>query len=406
MMYRQLLTKDIRLLLGTVCLISVSLFGCYGVLLNLFLLRLDYDATFIGLINGVGLLSWAIAAPLAGLAVNRTGHRNLMLIGLSTILLGSILLPSASMSEGSTRSIWLIGSYAITFTGLGVFFVNMYPFFMAAVAPNLRSRMFALSHAVFPIAGFAGSLVGGFLPDLLSNLPGLTHDSPTAYRYSLQLAALPLVPTLFLIGAITNVEPVRPSTQSGHFTKAPLIVISVMTLLGLLRPFGEGSIRTFFNVYMDAGLDVATAPIGVAFAISQLVAAPMALATPYISRHIGAGKTALIASAGITVVLVPFALIATPTAAICGLIMIALCASILQPSIGIYTMELVKPRFWSLMSGFMNAAWALGMGTTAFAGGIIIDSHGYQALFITMASISALSIIILMCFIAKYRAAE
>ena len=69
-------------------------------------------------------------------------------------------------------------------------------------------------------------------------------------------------------------------------------------------------------------------------------------------------------------------------------------------------MELVKPQFWSLMSGFMNAAWALGMGTTALAGGVIIDSHGYQALFMTMAFISALSVIILMFFIAKYRAAE
>ena len=406
MMYKQLLTKDIRLLLGTVCLISVSLFGCYGVLLNLFLLRLDYDATFIGLTNGVGLLSWAIAAPLAGLAVNRTGYKKLMLIGLSIMVLGSILLPSASMSEGSTRSIWLLGSYAITFTGLGVFFVNMYPFFMAAVEPNLRSRMFALSHAIFPIAGFVGSLVGGFLPDMLSNLPGLTHNSPTAYRYSLQLAALPLVPTLFLIGTITNIKSVRPSAQSSHFTKAPLIVISVMTLLGLLRTFGEGSVRTFFNVYMDAGLQVATAPIGVAFAMSQLLAAPIALAVPYISRHIGAGKTALIASTGITILLVPFALIATPIAAICGLVMIAFCASILQPSIGIYTMELVKPRSWSLMSGFMNTGWALGMGTTAFAGGVIIDAHGYQTLFMTMASISAFGVIILMFSIAKYQAAD
>ena len=69
-------------------------------------------------------------------------------------------------------------------------------------------------------------------------------------------------------------------------------------------------------------------------------------------------------------------------------------------------MGLVKPQFWSLMSGFMNAAWALGMGTTAFAGGVIIDAHGYQALFMTMASISAVGVIILVFSIAKYQAAD
>lgn len=389
--------------MGTATLLSGSLFGSYAILLNLFLLRLGFGTAFIGLANGVGLIGWAIASPIAGARANRIGCRRLMLIGLSGVVLGSTLMPFGATFEGLTRAVWLVASHAITFTGAGIFFVNMQPFMMGTVVPELRSRVFSLSSATFPTAGFAGSLIGGFLPGLFAGWLGLTVDDPAAFRYSLHLVALAVVPTLLLIGAIRDIEPVRSAATRGPGSKAPLMIIAVMTVLGILRTFGEGSARTFFNVYMDSGLDVETVKIGITFAIAQLVAGPMALLSPILSNSIGTGPAALLAMIGVAICLVPMALIANPIAATVGMIAILAFISIMRPAIAVYTMDLVRPEYWALMSGFVNFSWALGSGGTALVGGVIISASGFQGLFLTGAAISGLGALLFARFLATQR---
>jgi MFS family permease len=398
-----LLNRNVRLFLGTAALLSGSLFGSYAILLNLFLLRLGYGTAFIGLANGAGLICWAIASPIAGARANRIGYRRLMLIGLSGVVGGSTLMPFGAAFEGTTRGVWLVVSHAITFTGAGVFFVNMQPFMMGTVVPKLRSRVFSLSSATFPTAGFAGSLIGGFLPGLFAGWLGLATDDPATFRYSLHLVALAVVPTLLLIGATRDIDPVQSTTKRGPGSKAPLMIIAVMTVLGILRTFGEGSARTFFNVYMDAGLDVETVKIGITFAIAQLVAGPMALLSPILSNRIGTGPTALLAMTGVAICLVPMALIANPVAATVGLIAILALISIMRPAIAVYTMDLVRPEYWALMSGFVNFSWALGSGGTALAGGVIISESGYQGLFLTGAVVSGLGALLFARFLATRR---
>ena len=63
-----------------------------GVLLNLYLLRLGYGPTFIGLFTGSGQVLWAVLA-LPGAAVGlHIGPRSAMAIGFSLIGLGAALI--------------------------------------------------------------------------------------------------------------------------------------------------------------------------------------------------------------------------------------------------------------------------------------------------------------------------
>ncbi len=194
-------------------------------------------------------------------------------------------------------------------------------------------------------AGFAASLIGGFLPGLSAGWLGLTPDDPTTFRYSLHLVALAVVPTLLLIAATREIGPVRPATRRGPGNKAPLMIITVMTVLRVLRKFGEGSARTFFNVYMDAGLDVETVKIGITFAIAQLVAGPMALLSPILSKRIVPGPATLVEMIGVAICLVPMALIAKPIAANVGLIAVLSFIPIMRPAIAVYTMDLVRLEY-------------------------------------------------------------
>ena len=398
-----LLNRNVRLYLGTAGLLSGSLFGSYAVLMNLFILRLDFGTEFVGLVNGIGLICWAIAAPIAGAWANRFGYRRLMLFGLGGVVLGSNLLPFGAVFSGGTRAAWLVVSYAIATSGAGVFFVNMHPFLMGVVIPKLRSRVFALSSATFPTAGFIGSLIGGFLPALLAGPLGVTLDDPVAFRYPLHLAALAVIPTLLLIAATREIEPFRREATPGVRSRAPLFAITAMTILGILRPFGEGTARTFFNVYMDAGLNVDIATIGIAFAFAQLLAAPLALASPFVSSRIGTGRTIFFSVVGVTICLVPMALFANPIAATLGLISVLAFVSVMRPALALYNMELVRPEFWAFMSGFVNLSWALGSGGTALVGGVLISSFGYQSLFLTGAAVSATSALLYGLFLIVHR---
>src|SRR5262245_25824865 len=69
-----------RLLIAMATFMTVD-FGILAVLQNLFLLRLGFEARFIGLLWGLGTLVWAIAALPAGLVSSRLGLRNGILVG-------------------------------------------------------------------------------------------------------------------------------------------------------------------------------------------------------------------------------------------------------------------------------------------------------------------------------------
>src|SRR5262245_29025890 len=69
--------------------------GIYAVLLNLFLVRLGYGPEQIGLINAAGMLTFALACLPAGVIGARWGSRQIMVLGLGLLGVGSLLLPLA-----------------------------------------------------------------------------------------------------------------------------------------------------------------------------------------------------------------------------------------------------------------------------------------------------------------------
>lgn len=64
-----------RIFASITLVISVTM-GLQAVLLNLYLLRLGYDAHYVGLLAGIGQVVWALSAFPAVLVSNRIGLRN------------------------------------------------------------------------------------------------------------------------------------------------------------------------------------------------------------------------------------------------------------------------------------------------------------------------------------------
>ena len=383
--------RDVRLYLATTVLIGLTVDGgIYSVLFNLYLLRLGYGPEFVGLVNGAGMLAFALVCLPAGTIGGRWGNRRMMVAGLSLLVTGCTLLPLAELTAGSWQTTYLLIAYVLAFVGFGVYFVNTAPFLMQVTNVQERNHVFSAQAALWSLAGFAGSLLGGLLPGIFAVYLGVSLDQPAPYRYSLLIASILLLPGILAIAATHEVHARPIIERRAEGGSSPLRLITLMTLIRLLVVTSVGTLFIFFNVYMDAGLHISTVHIGALSAVGRLLAVPTALTVPLLTARWGNGHTAAWASLGIAISLLPLALISHWGAAGLGFIGAIALTSIRYPTFLVYTMEVVSPGWRGTMSGAGEMASGLSFSAMALGGGYIIAVLGYRSLFLTSATLTAI----------------
>ena len=383
--------RDVRLYLITTMLIGLTVDGgIYTVLFNLYLLRLGYGPEFVGLINGAGMLVFALICLPAGTFGGRWGNRRMMIVGLSLLVIGCGLLPFAESRAENWQAGWLFIIWCLAFTGFAMYFVNTAPFAMKIAHQRERSHVFSVQAALWSLAGFAGSLVGGFLPSIFAIYLGVSLDQAAPYRYSLLAASLLLIPSVLAIAATREgpTQPIKERPVKGE--ASPVRLIAFLTLIRLLVVTGVGTLFTFFNVYMDAGLHISTVHIGVLSAIGRLLSIPTALIVPLLTARWGNGHTAAWASLGTAIGMLPLILISHWSAAGLGFIGVLALTSIRYPAFLVYTMEVVSPARRGTMSGAGEMASGLSFSAMALGGGYIIKAFGYRSFFLTGASLTVI----------------
>ncbi len=382
---------DVRLYLITTMLIGFTVDGgVYTVLFNLYLLRLGYGPEYVGLINGVGMMAFALFCLPAGTLSGRWGNRRMMIAGLSLLSIGCGLLLFAELHTVHWRDAWLLITWCIGFIGFAVYFVNTGPFVMQVAHQEERHHVFSVQAAVWSLAGFAGSLVGGFLPSIFAMYLGVSLDHPAPYRYSLLAAGLLLIPAVLAIVATREIHTQPITEKRAKDGASPLRLIAFLTVVRLLVVTGVGTLFIFFNVYMDAGLHISTAHIGVLSAIGRLLSIPTALIVPFLTIRWGSGRTAAWASLGTAISLLPIAFISHWGAAGLGFIGVLALTSIRYPAFLVYTMEVVSPAQRGTMSGAGEMASGLSFSAMALGGGYIIEALGYRSLFLTGATLTVI----------------
>ncbi|MEZ4734374.1 MAG: MFS transporter [Caldilineaceae bacterium] len=396
----RLFRREVWLYLVTPALIGFTVFGgIYTVLLNLYLLRLGYDAGFVGLVNAAGFGTLAVAALPVGAVGRVLGVRRAMILGMVLMMSGCALLPLAEFVPAFLRPGWLLATYALIQLGMTLHIVNSQPFLMDATTPAEREHVFSVQVALWPLAGFVGSMVGGLLPGLLASLLGTTLADPAPYRYTLFLAAVLILPGVWALTQIPEAE----APPTGHLlsrvaTGAPMGLIVLLATISYLRGGGEGVGRTFFNVYLDDGLGVSTAQIGSLLAFAQLLAVPSALMAPALVRRWGKERLMLAGTFGVAVSLLPMAFIADWRATAVGLLGILLDFGLARP-FAIYIQEVVEPQWRPLISGATTMTFGLSWFTTAPSGGYIIATLGYRELFLVGALLNVAGGLLLWSFL-------
>ncbi len=399
------LDRNVQLFLLTAGLTGMTVLGgIFGVLFNLFILRLGYGTEFVGLVNATGLLAFAAPALLAGWLGSRWGARPTLILGLAITAIGYGLLSLTDLLPSDLRSVWLLTTNVIGALGSAIYIVNTGPFLSEMTQPADRTHALSAQVAVWPLAGFIGSLIGGNMPGLLAPLLAVAPTDPATYRYTMLLAAVLVLPGIYAL-LQTRVQSPAQADQAITQTPAPVGFIIIVALSIALQVSAEGISMTFYNVYLDRALSVPTAQIGLLLAFARLAAVPSALLTPTLISRWGTRRTYIIASAGIALFVLPLALIPHWIAAEVGFLGLICMAAIGRSAMTTYQMDMVSPRWRSMMSASATMGVGLSWSGLALAGGYAIGSVGYPVLFLTGAVCTILGILIYIFFVPATRPA-
>lgn len=385
--------RDVKLYMACAALIGFSAFGIYSVLFNLYLLRMDYGVDLVGRFNAAGLLSFALFSPIASNWAHRAGYRRTLVGGATLMVVGYLLMSLAGFFFGPLRTGWIAAVQVVINCGFATYMVNSSPFLMSATAADNRSLVFSLRGAVWPLFGFAGSVLGGALPQVFARLTD--YGGLVPYQCSLLVASLVLAPSLVLFGSTagdSGQEQSAAATEGENGTRpaAPLMAIG---LISLLAAPGVAVARTFFNVYLDAELGIAPPSIGWLIGLAQLLSVPAALVAPYALAKTNHVQVFTYTTLGIALALLPMALIPRWETAGLGYISVIALTAVRMPAFTVFHQELVGPRWRASMSAVTTTTALMGYAITAFGGGRLALSMGYTQLFLLGVAITCISVV-------------
>jgi predicted MFS family arabinose efflux permease len=369
-----------RLLLAQ-SLMMMTGFGLMPVLQNLFLLRLGFDVQFIGLLAGLGQVVWAMAALPAGRLSNRIGLRNGIMLGFALFGAGLALLLLVENRPASQWQAWLMASQVIFWLGAALITVTIPPYVMAVTGEQERRYVFATFSATFAFMALAGSLIGGALPGLLASRLGFNLGQPAPYRLALWLGPVLAGAAIWILSGADPAKVTRQETQQLSTARAPLALLAFFGLVAFLGAIGEGTVRTFFNVYLDTGLGVSPAAIGSIMGLAQLLPIGAALAVPFLVVRWGTGYALAAGLMGAGMFLVPlaaFPVVWVAAAAYMGVIALVAMSSTARDMFG---QEIVIPRWRTTSQGVAIIGLALGWSLAGIGGGTLIKTNGFGALY-------------------------
>ena len=384
--------RNVKLYMACAALIGFSAFGIYSVLFNLYLLRMDYDVGLIGHFNAAGLLSFALFSPIAGNWARRAGYRRTLMGGMSLMVMGYLLMSLAGFFFGPLRTGWITAVQVVINCGFATYTVTSSPFLMSATTADNRSLVFSLRGAIWPLFGFAGSALGGTLPQIFAWL--IDGDGLVPYQCSLLVASLVLAPSLVLFGSTardSSLEQSDATAEDEDRTRpdAPLLMIG---LISLLAAPGVAVARTFFNVYLDAELGISPPSIGWMIGLAQLLSVPAALVMPYVLAKTNHVQVFTYTTLGIALALLSMALIPRWEATGLGYVSVIVLVAVRRPAFAVFHQELVAPRWRSTMSAVTTSTALIGFAITSFGGGHLALSMGYAQLFLLGVVITCISV--------------
>ncbi len=340
--------------------------GTVGVLLGIYLARLEFDPARIGYVIGAGLLGGALAAVVATLSADRLGRRtSLLLLALLSALGGAAFAVAADpFVVGATAFLGMVNGMG---RDRGAALIIEQAILPATAGDARRTTVFAWYNVLQDLGHALGGLLAG-LPALLRQV-GDIGELPSL-RLTLGVYVL-----LFLLTAALYLK-LSPAVENGAGAAACRItpetrrrlwtIGSLFALDSLAGGFMTTAMLSFF-FYKTFG--VGESAIGPLFFLARLANALSHLAAAWLARRIGLVNTMVFTHIPSSLLMVTVAWAPSfPVAALLFLLREGL-VEMDVPTRQSYVMGMVRPEERTIASGVTNivrvGAWAV---APSFAG--------------------------------------
>ena len=350
--------------------------GVFQVLFNLYLLEAGFQAAFIGRaisLHGVGM---AVAALPAGVLADRWGRRRTLILG--ALLDGIGMAMRCNLLDPGV----ILGAGFVSGAGQALLAIAAAPFLTEHSTPRERTHLFSAFFANSLIAGVFGSLIGGWLPRALAEMPhGFRPDPLHAFRITLSLAAalgLCAALPLLRLGALREPaleharEPVPPGAAR---------LLAPIALNSFLIGVGAGLVIPFMNLYFATRFRCSSAQIGLFFSIAQICTAGAALLGPAVARRFGKLRTATASELLSLPFLITLGAERRLSVAVGAFWIRASLMQASTPLIQAFVMEALPPVLRARSTSLNNMVWNAGWAVSATLAGVVIQRFGYAVPF-------------------------
>jgi MFS family permease len=345
-------------------------FSVFWLLLNLYLKQVGFEEGKIGSIISASSVGTVLVAIPAAVLIDRFRIKHVLMIA-------AVINGSALMTQAMSTTIWSLRAMSIISGAMWtVHFIAASPFFMRNSNPEERPYLFGVNMALSTVAGFIGSIVGGFVPAYLAERGvALLYG----YRYTLMSAASLTAMALF---AYLTIRSKRPARSGPFMIREYVGARDWKTVTKLMAPhfiigMGAGLVIPFLNLYFLQRFELNSDAIGRIFSIGSLFTAAGFLVGPALAKRVGLVKTVVITQ----YLSIPFFLILAFShnlylSAIAFLFRGSLM-NMAWPMYNNFAMELVPERDQVGTNSVLSLAWNASWMVSANLGGIMIEKSGF-----------------------------
>jgi len=388
---------NVRLYLLFVLLTTFNV-GIYSVIFNLYILRLGLREDSLGLILSLSSISVGLFAIPSAFVCDRWGAKRTLLLSYailsaSLIFLYSstsmLILPLASTMHGIALSLSLV---------IGATFL------VENSTPYERMHLFSMYYVIYTLSMLSGNLIGGFLPDLLTDLLLLERGGVDAYRLTLYFSLSATILSILPLWYIKDDNPrqnelrrqlstYRSAMRNGSVQR----MILIFALIGL----GMGTALPFFNVYFDQVLKASTAQIGMIFSSTQLIMMAGYCLVPILTGRMGKITMASLVQMASVPFLLIFAFASSIVVAAFGYTMRYLLMNLANPVLNSHKLEIVPPEERPMINSLTWTACYLFVGAGTYAGGIMMAGGHNQMPFLITGALYALTAFLFYAFFGR-----
>jgi len=403
--YATAFQRNARLYLLNSILVGLS-YSVFSLFFNLYILARGYPKDFLGLLSALPSAVALVAAVPMGLLSDRVGRRQTMLWG----TLGAAVAVAVIALRADPAALVI----AVILQGMGneMYNVSSAPFMMENSGERERTTLFSASFGLNTLAGFAGSLVGGQLPRLMSGAFALTPDTAPVYG-----AALLFSPALYgvaLLPLLGMREPPRPTWRPrwvwpnrrlmalklddgwARLQAAPVMawrgVCHRQLIVKLLTPnviisLGAALLIPYMNVFFRERHHVPNETLGVIFAVSSVVTGVATLAAPLLTRRMSKVRAVALVQGASLPFLLMIGFAPSLSWAVVAFWMRGALMNMGGPLYNAFTMERVAESERATVNAFSGVTWNVGWAVCPYLSGVIQERWGFGPLFVATAAL-------------------